>query len=655
MFRKLVSNLPFSPSLINQIGYYSKRLKKEQFTRKFGLLFTVLALLVQSITLISPAKATLAASNNDILFGGGDKAAIQRAFTTGCDSRNRCDIQAIFSAYGIDASNLNSARYETINSSIANDYWSIGRSPRGYGGEVPRQIPGGPVVWSRTLHGWAANRDWQALRVDTAQGVRWILTECGNVVTQPNTPTTTPNMKVDKTVDKPVVNKGDKVTYTIKLTNIGDGVAKNVLASDDSPVGLDLLNDGLTQNPIKSVRHWETSNRFDVAPGQSITFRIKAIATIWGPVSLTNRACVDFFDINVFNNCDTATVRIPQGCPVPGKRDLPKNDPSCTTNPNLEIIKTSNKPEVRVGDTFEYTLTATNKGDVFLPNVYIQDVAPDELEFVQVKEPGASDFTNVTNPREYISKNFSLRKGASTTATLRVKVLSASTEVVKNTACVISAGDDTTANACDDEDIKITDVCTNCTEIELHKKAKNITQQIQDANGSTAQAGDTIEYTLSVTNRSDEDRKGFVIEENMEDVLEYADIIDASGATFTENPVKMLTWQPVDIKPNETVNRTILVKIKSVIPTTPASTSDPLSNDMKLVNVYGDTVQISLPLNPVKTIESTVTSLPSTGLGTNIAISTTILFITTYFYYRSRLMVKELGLVKQQFNSGAPA
>jgi hypothetical protein len=233
--------------------------------------------------------------------------------------------------------------------------------------------------------------------------------------------------------------------------------------------------------------------------------------------------------------------------------------------------------------------------------------------------------------------------------------LSASTEVVKNTACVISAGDDTTANACDDEDIKITDVCTNCTEIELHKKAKNITQQIQDANGSTAQAGDTIEYTLSVTNRSDEDRKGFVIEENMEDVLEYADIIDASGATFTENPVKMLTWQPVDIKPNETVNRTILVKIKSVIPTTPASTSDPLSNDMKLVNVYGDTVQISLPLNPVKTIESTVTSLPSTGLGTNIAISTTILFITTYFYYRSRLMVKELGLVKQQFNSGAPA
>lgn len=652
MFRKLVSNLPFSPSLINQIGYYSKRLKKEQFTRKFGLMFTVLALVVQSVTLISPAKPTLAASNNDIIFGGGNLTEIQRAFTTGCDARNRCDIQAIFSAYGINSSNLASARYETINSTVANNYWSIGRAPRGYGGEVQTPIPGGPVVWSRTLHGWAVNRDWPAIRVDTAQGTRWILVECGNIVTQPNT---SPNVKIVKTVDKPVVNKGDKVTYTITVTNTGDGVAKNVLTLDDSPVGLDLLNDGLTTNPIANARHWQTSRRFDLAPGQSVTYKLKAIATRWGPVTLTNRACADIIDINVFDNCDTANVRIPQGCPIPGKQDLPKNSPDCQTNPDLAIVKTASKTDLHVGDTFEYTLTATNKGDVFLPKVTIKDVAPDEIEFLQVKEPGETQFTPISNPREYNSKTFSLKKGASATATIKAKVISASTTKVTNTACVTSDGGTTTANACDDEDITITDVCTNCLETELHKKARNITQQLPDANGTTANAGDTIEYTLSVTNRSDKERKRFVIEENMEDVLEYADIIDASGATFTDTPVKMLTWQPVDIKPNETVNRTILVKIKSTIPTTPASTSDPASNDMKLVNIYGDTVQINLPATPVKSVEQTVSRLPSTGLGANIAISTAVLFITTYFYFRSRLMVKELGLVKQQFNSGAPA
>ena len=38
-----------------------------------------------------------------------------------------------------------------------------------------------------------------------------------------------------------------------------------------------------------------------------------------------------------------------------------------------------------------------------------------------------------------------------------------------------------------------------------------------------------------------------------------SDIIDASGATYTQSPVRLLTWQPVSIQPNETVTRTILI------------------------------------------------------------------------------------------------
>lgn len=189
--------------------------------------------------------------------------------------------------------------------------------------------------------------------------------------------------------------------------------------------------------------------------------------------------------------------------------------------------------------------------------------------------------------------------------------------------------------------------------LELHKSARNITQNITNANETKANAGDTIEYTLSVKNFSKQIRKGFVIEENMEDVLEYADIVDASGAIFTSKPIRMLSWKPVDIKPGETIKRTILIKVKSNIPSTPASSSDIHSNDMRMVNVYGDTVIIKLPTTPTKTIERTITRLPNTGIGTNIAITTTLLMASTYFYFRSKLIVKELGLVKQQFNYGA--
>ena len=62
MFRKLVSNLPFSPSLIGQLGLYAQRLKREQAVRRVGLVFTVFALIIQSLVVFNPpmsANATL--------------------------------------------------------------------------------------------------------------------------------------------------------------------------------------------------------------------------------------------------------------------------------------------------------------------------------------------------------------------------------------------------------------------------------------------------------------------------------------------------------------------------------------------------------------------------------------------------------------------
>lgn len=62
MFRKLVSSLPFSPALVGQLGFYARRLSREQATRRLGLIFTVLALMVQAFALISPPDQTYAAS-----------------------------------------------------------------------------------------------------------------------------------------------------------------------------------------------------------------------------------------------------------------------------------------------------------------------------------------------------------------------------------------------------------------------------------------------------------------------------------------------------------------------------------------------------------------------------------------------------------------
>jgi hypothetical protein len=62
MFRKLVSSLPFSPALVGQLGFYARRLSKEQATRRLGLIFTTLALLVQGFAVLGPPEPTYATS-----------------------------------------------------------------------------------------------------------------------------------------------------------------------------------------------------------------------------------------------------------------------------------------------------------------------------------------------------------------------------------------------------------------------------------------------------------------------------------------------------------------------------------------------------------------------------------------------------------------
>lgn len=69
MFRKLVSSLPFSPALVGQLGFYARRLNREQAVRRLGLIFTVLAVIVQSFALISPPEPTYAVSpSNDCAY-----------------------------------------------------------------------------------------------------------------------------------------------------------------------------------------------------------------------------------------------------------------------------------------------------------------------------------------------------------------------------------------------------------------------------------------------------------------------------------------------------------------------------------------------------------------------------------------------------------
>jgi uncharacterized repeat protein (TIGR01451 family) len=185
--------------------------------------------------------------------------------------------------------------------------------------------------------------------------------------------------------------------------------------------------------------------------------------------------------------------------------------------------------------------------------------------------------------------------------------------------------------------------------IRYKKAARNVTQNVGDANGTTAKAGDTIEYTLSTSNVGKATIEKYVVSENISDVLDYADVVDLHGGTMDSE--KVVSWPAKDIKANQTLTNTITVRIKSAIPNTPASSSDSAHFDMKMTNVYGNAIEIKLPADVVKTTEVVTSTIPNTGPGTSLIIGFSLAFIIAYFFMRSRLLAKELDIVRADFGS----
>jgi uncharacterized repeat protein (TIGR01451 family) len=185
----------------------------------------------------------------------------------------------------------------------------------------------------------------------------------------------------------------------------------------------------------------------------------------------------------------------------------------------------------------------------------------------------------------------------------------------------------------------------------LSKQASNPTQGITDANGTTANPGDTIVYTMYAKNTGKVTVPKFVIQEDISDVLDYADVVDLHGGKLNDS-TKMVTWAAQNIPANQTASEQITVKIKDPLPSTPVSTSDPGHYDDTMTNVYGNAINIQLPPTVAKATEQVVQALPNTGPGTGLFISFAVTLVAGYFFARSRLLSKETRIIMHTYQGG---
>lgn len=188
MFRKLISNLPFNPSLLDTVSFYAKRVRQEQSLRRMGFGFFALAMFIQMFAVIAPPEPTLAESANDIIRGG--VTSKEQAVAVCMDGNH--DFGKILNNFGITCADLGNTQTRNLRSTeYDGQLYSMGRIARGPIGRSNKATDeravtiNGQTYFMRRLASLDtyAYSTYPALVGTTASGVTFmILYDCGNLV-----------------------------------------------------------------------------------------------------------------------------------------------------------------------------------------------------------------------------------------------------------------------------------------------------------------------------------------------------------------------------------------------------------------------------------------------------------------------------------------
>lgn len=180
MFEKLLAVLPYNPGLASQVAFYGRRMREEASIRRIGMIFIVLAFMVQFFAVLSPPKPAAAASTNDLVYGGISNAQ---------EAANKCNANIrgygkIMEYYGIPCSDIANAQDDHIYAHGQNNqFFSLGNNAYGKPGETAVAInPGNPVFW-RYLWSWPyGSQPIHVLRLNEHGQTFFIMFDCGNLV-----------------------------------------------------------------------------------------------------------------------------------------------------------------------------------------------------------------------------------------------------------------------------------------------------------------------------------------------------------------------------------------------------------------------------------------------------------------------------------------
>ena len=309
---------------------------------------------------------------------------------------------------------------------------------------------------------------------------------------------------------------GEVLTYTLVVSNVGDGDASGVSITDAAPSGTTFVA-GSAQITTDNSGGSVTSFIGDDAGESNLQLDLDTLARLTGSITIT-------FQVTVDSPVSAALASIDNTAQVSadGIAAFDSNSTSYVVDAavNLGITKAvsdaasgNNDGAAQPGETLTYTLVVSNTGNRNAANVSIQDLAPAGTSFVAgsalvtADTSGGSITTFIGNDAGETSLQLdldTLAGGGAITVTFQVLVdatVSAGLATISNTAQLSASG----VSAFDSNAADVTvDAAAN---LSIHKSGSDASSDSQ------AQPGEVLTYTLVVSNTGNRDAANVSIQD----------------------------------------------------------------------------------------------------------------------------------------------
>ncbi|MBI3071047.1 MAG: DUF11 domain-containing protein [Deltaproteobacteria bacterium] len=387
----------------------------------------------------------------------------------------------------------------------------------------------------------------------------------------------------------------DSLLWTVTANNSGTEVANDVVVTDQ-----------IDPACFTNVRDVSDSGQF---AGNTITWRLTQLglrttkaftfrADIRAPLD-DNTICKN----QAFVSSREITTPVPSDDPrTPAQGDETKVTVRSAPDfaGSTKEVATPQGTPTRPGHALNYTITVTNKGTMTAKNVAVTDVVDvTNLTDVVVGENGVLQGNTIT----WLVPTLAPDAQTKFTFSAKVKVPTDNGTIISNQGEIRSTEIQTPVKTDDPRTTEANDP-TKVTIISASDLTGS-TKRVRDVNGGVVEPGDTLEYTIAVTNRGDAVAKDVVVTDPIDPNLEA--VAPGAGGTYAAGQItwsKATTPALANIAPAQTVTLIFTARVISPLDNateianqatmtwpgsvTPAVTDDPTTpalNDKTKVSV----------------------------------------------------------------------